>query len=280
MARCGNRKVRLRDYAQHELRLPYYKAKKIYSKSNARRYGAGSAIHHCTCCSGRLACTSALAQHTRLPSKGRTDAQRQPARERRADGVGVEEDIAPALFVPEAALRPVWCGRCRANIRFPVGHGCSFASVLGRYTEVGRRTLSAVAWSPRVACEHKQPTAALMFAHDMTHRATTGASCLDIYVCARARVCACAPRPIDGHTLLRHSGAHRRRTEVRRRPQRPRPRPRLLPETPERSCRLHRITEAWAKHRARHQCATTCSRLPLHVACASWCTCCDIIHAV
>ena len=152
-------------------------------KSNARRYGAGSAIHHCTCCSVRLACKSGSAQHTRLPSKGRTDAQRQPARERRADGVGVEEDIVPALFVPEAALRPVWAGRCGANIRFPVGGGRSVASVLGRYTEVGRRTFGAVARSPRVACEHKQPTAALMFAQDMLPGYQ--------WLCARACECVC-----------------------------------------------------------------------------------------
>jgi hypothetical protein len=45
---------------------------------------------------------------------------------------------------------------------------------------------------------------------------------------------------------------------VRRRPQLKLLRPLLLlPETPERSCRLHRIMEAWAKHCARRQCATT-----------------------
>jgi hypothetical protein len=100
-----------------------------------------------------------------------------------------------------------------------------------------------------------------MFAHDMTHRATTAACCLDINgrvracLCSRVCVCVCVCVRVRGRsmaTLLRHSGAHRRRTEVRQRPQQLL-RPQLLPE---RSCPLHSM-EAWAKHRARRQCATT-----------------------
>jgi hypothetical protein len=148
------------------------------------RVGSAAAAVWCRCCS-TLTCDIG-ATHA-LPSRGRTDAQRKPARERRADGVGVEEHTAPALFVPEAALRPV-SARCGgASIRFPVCGGRNHTGVLGRYKDEGRRTLSAVARSPSIACEHKQPTAALTFAHDMTHRATTAACCLDTYVCERAR---------------------------------------------------------------------------------------------
>jgi hypothetical protein len=82
-----------------------------------------------------------------------------------------------------------------------------------------------------------------------------------VRVCMRVCVCVCVCVRVRGRsmaTLLSHSGAHRRRTEVHRRPQLKLLRPLLLlPETPERSCRLHIIMEAWAKHCARRQCATT-----------------------
>jgi hypothetical protein len=212
--------------------------------TDLRRHGVGSAVAAVWCryCS-TLTCDIGAAHA--LPSKGRTDAQRQPARERRADGVGIEEHTIPASFVPEAALWPVWARRCGANIRFPVGGGCNSTGVLGRYAEEGKRALSAVARSPSIACEHKQPTAALMFAHDMSQRATTAVCCISMRVCARACVCACARVCVCVRVRGRWPhcyGADRRRTEMRQRP--PWQWPLLLQETPERSCCLHRIMEA------------------------------------
>ena len=90
-----------------------------------------------------------------LPAKGRTDAQRQRARDRRADGVRVEVHNITASLVPKAALRCVWAS-VWATIRFPVGGGRNAAGVGGRDTKEGGRTRVAVCGRPGIACKPEE----------------------------------------------------------------------------------------------------------------------------
>ena len=108
---------------------------------------------HLLCVFSMLASTTGAAHA--LPTKGRTDAQRQRARDRRADGVRVEVHNITALLVPKAALRCVWAS-VWATIRFPVGGGRNAAGVGGRDTKEGGRTRVAVCGRPGIACKPEE----------------------------------------------------------------------------------------------------------------------------